>query len=332
MFSAVLLAACAVNLPAAKNLEVYFIDVEGGQATLIVPPGGDSMLIDAGFPGHNHRDANRIAAAAKAAGVKKIDYLVITHFHQDHVGGVAQLAEKMPIRNFVDHGEQTETDKDLQILFREYADYRSKGNHIVVKPGDTIPVKGMEVKVLSANGELISSALPGAGQPNPACQGFQPPAADQSENARSVGMLITYGDFRMLDMGDLTADKEYPLVCPNNRIGTVDVFLVSHHGTASSNSLPFVRALHPRVTISDNGPRKGGDASVWQTVHDTPGLQDFWQLHFAVNAGKDHNSADPFIANVDEICEAQWLKLTAERDGRFTVYNSRNKFEKSYAK
>ena len=328
----VLLLASAGLLSAAKNLEVYFIDVEGGQATLVVPPGGDSLLIDAGWPGHNHRDAERIAAAAKAAGVKRIDYLVITHFHTDHVGGVPQLAEKLPILNFVDHGTSVETDKDAQILFAEYKARRDKGNHITVKPGDTIPVKNLDVRVVEAAGEPIAAALPGAGQSNPDCATFRKQDADPTENAQSVGLAITFGEFRMVDLGDLTWNKEYALVCPENKIGHADVFVVSHHGMNISNSPQLVHALAPRVAMMDNGARKGGTPQAWQILHQTPGIQDIWQLHYAVAAGKDHNSSDTVIANLDEACQGDWLKLTAERDGSFTVLNSRNKYEKSYKK
>ncbi|HUI53738.1 MAG TPA: MBL fold metallo-hydrolase [Bryobacteraceae bacterium] len=327
-----LLAACAGVLPAAKNLEVYCIDVEGGKATLWVSPSGESMLVDTGWPGFNHRDADRIVAAAKAAGVRKIDYLVITHYHVDHAGGVPQLAEKMPIRNFVDHGPNTEPGKDQEILYNAYSAYRDKGNHILAKAGDTLPIKGLEVRFVSSDGNLIPAPLAGAGQPNPDCKGYQPPEPDKTENAHSLGMVVTYGSFRAVDLGDLTKDKEYGLVCPNNKIGVVDLFMVSHHGMPWSDSLPFVRALHPQVAIMNNGPRKGGDAAVWQTIRDTPGLEDFWQLHFTVAAGKDHNSPDTFIANVDEICEARWLRVTVRPDGSFTVYNSRNKYEKTYQK
>jgi len=319
-------------LPAAKNLTIYSIDVEGGQATLFVAPGGESLLVDTGWTGNNHRDAERIAAAAKNAGVKKIDYLVITHYHADHVGGVYQLAEKMPIVNFVDHGPQTETGKPAEILFNEYAAIRAKGNHIEVKPGDALPLKNLDVKILSANGEVLAAALPGAGEPNPACANFDRPAADKTENSRSLGMLITFGDFRMLDMGDLTAEHEYDLVCPNDRVGPVDLFLVSHHGTASSNSLPFVRAIAPRVAVMNNGPHKGGSPAVWQTVRDTRSLIDLWQLHYALDTDKAHNSPDTFIANLDANCEGKWIKITAEKDGNFTVVNARNKFEKTYTK
>src|SRR5436305_5883098 len=170
--AAILFLTSAAILPAAKNLEIYSMDVEGGQATLIVSPSGESMVVDTGWGGHNKRDAERIAAAAKSAGVKKIDYLVTTHYHADHVGGVAQLAEKLPIRNFVDHGASVENDKQTQVLFNEYAAFRAKGNHIEVKPGDTIPIKGLDVKVLSAGGKVLDAPLPGAGQPGAGCGTF----------------------------------------------------------------------------------------------------------------------------------------------------------------
>ena len=324
--------ASAAVLPASRNLEIYAIDVEGGQATLVVSPDGDSLLIDTGWPGHNHRDADRIVAAAKAAGVKKIDWLLITHFHMDHVGGVYQLAQQMPIVHFVDHGTSVEKSQDAQILFNEYAAVRAKGQHLQVEAGASIPVKGLDVEVLSAGGNVITTSLPDAGQPNPACNGVEPPAENKDENGQSVGVLITFGDFRMLDMGDLTADREYSLVCPNNNIGTVDFLLVSHHGSNLSSSVPFVRAVSPRVALVDNGPHKGGSPEVWQTLHDTRGLLDIWQLHYAIDADKQHNSPDTFIANLDADCQGKWIKVTADREGTFTVYNSRNKFEKTYTK
>ena len=316
--------------PAAKTLTVYFIDVEGGQATLFVAPSGESMLVDTGWSGHNNRDADRIAAAAKKAGVKKIDYLVITHYHEDHVGGVPQLAAKLPIRNFVDHGASFESGKRPDELFRAYTANRAKGNHIEVKPGDTIPIKGLDVKVLTAAGNEIDNALPGAGTPNPACSGFEPRAEDKSENARSLGTLITYGKFRMIDLGDLTWNKEHELVCPNNKIGTVDVYLTTHHGMNLSGPPAIVDALHPRVAIMNNGARKGGSPEAWQTVHKSPGLEDIWQLHYALAGGKDNNAPDTFISNTAENCQGNWIRLEASPDGSFTVTNSRNKYSKTY--
>jgi competence protein ComEC len=331
-FPIVLLAlAGAALLPAAKTLEIYFIDVEGGQATLFVAPSGESMLVDTGWSGNNSRDANRIAAAAKHAGVKAIDFLLITHFHEDHVGGVPQLARKLPIRTFIDHGESVEHDPRAKELYAAYLEYRAKGNHILAKPGVTIPVKGLDVKVLSADGDEIESPLPGAGQANPLCAADRLQAPDATENARSVGTLITFGNFRAIDMGDLTWNKEHELVCPNNKVGTVDLYIVSHHGSDLSGSPAFVQGIHPRVAIMDNGARKGGSPSTWQIIHNSPGLEDIWQLHFAISGGKDNNAPDTFIANTDELGDqANWIHVTVHADGSFTVNNPRNKYSKTY--
>lgn len=331
LVGACLLLAFATVLPAAKNLEIYFIDVEGGQSTLFVAPGGDTLLMDTGYGGFNGRDPGRILAAAKAAGVKKIDYLVISHYHADHVGGIPGVAAKLPIVNFVDHGPNTETDKDSQVRFNMYRDFAGKANRITVKPGDTIPVKNLEVQVLAAAGKTITAPLPGAGQPNPECAQYHPDPAEQtSENQQSLGLLIRFGDFRILDLGDLTISREHELVCPANKIGTVTVFVASHHMGDAANTPQLIHAIHPKIAIGDNGPRKGGTPEAWQTLHDTPGLEDIWQLHYAIGSDKDHNSPDTFLANVDEICQGKWLRLTAEKDGSFIVFNSRNKYEKSY--
>jgi beta-lactamase superfamily II metal-dependent hydrolase len=324
--------AGAALLPAAKNLEIYFIDVEGGQATLFVAPSGQSLLIDTGWSGNNSRDADRIAAAAKHAGVKAIDYLLITHFHEDHVGGVPQLARKLPIRNFIDHGESVEQDQRAKELYAAYLEYRAKGTHILAKPGVAIPIKGLDVQVLTADGDEIADPLPGAGQANPLCAGAKLRAPDATENARSVGTLIAFGNFRILDMGDLTWNKEHELVCPNNKVGTVDLYVVSHHGSDLSGSPAFVQGIHPRVAIMDNGARKGGSASVWQTIHTSPGLEDIWQLHYAIAGGKDNNAPDTFIANTDEVGDqGNWIHVTVHPDGGFVVTNTRNKYSKTYA-
>jgi beta-lactamase superfamily II metal-dependent hydrolase len=323
---------CAFILPAADTLDIYFIDVEGGQATLLVSPSGESMLVDTGWPGFNGRDADRIAAAAKAAGVRRIDYLVLTHHHVDHTGGVPQLAAKIPIVTFVDHGNNTETGKNADVLMNAYASFRDKGKHVVAKPGEKIPIKGLDVTVLSARGDLIGSPLPGAGAQNPLCASFKPGKPDNSENDRSVGTLIKFGEFKIIDMGDLTKNKEAELVCPSNKIGTVDVYLVSHHGSSPSGADVFVHAMHPRVAIMNNGARKGGSPDAWDIVRKSPGLIDLWQLHYAVAGGKEHNSPDTFIANIDERCEGKWIKLSAQPNGTFTVTNSRNGYEKTYKK
>jgi competence protein ComEC len=327
-FVGLLLAAL---LPAAKTFDVYFIDVEGGQATLMVSPSGQSMLVDTGWPGFDNRDADRIAAAAKLAGVKQIDYLVITHFHTDHVGGVPQLAPKLPIKRFVDHGPNNETGAAADALYAAYKNAWGSSEHIVVKPGDKIPFKGVEVEVVSANGDLIKSPLKGGGETNPLCGKDKMRPEDKTENARSTGTVITFGKFRMIDLGDLTWNKEQELVCPNNLIGTVDVYLTTHHGMDMSGPATIVHALKPRVAIMNNGATKGASAPAWQVVHDSPGLVDFWQSHYAVNGGKDHNVDEKFIANPDQANDqGNWIKLSAESNGNFTVTNGRNNFSKTY--
>ncbi len=331
-FSFFALLALTAAAKTQKPLDIYFIDVEGGQATLIVSPSGQSMLVDTGWPGFNGRDAGRIVAAAKIAGIKQIDYVVITHFHRDHVGGAPQLAGQMKIGAFVDHGPNQE---DSAVTREDYAAYEKlwgNARHVVVKPGDRIPLKGVNVKVLTAAGDRVSGPLPGANQPNPLCATEPEAPADATENARSLGTLFTYGKFRFIDLGDLTKKKEVELVCPNNLVGTVDVYLTTHHGLDQSNARAIVQALHPRVAIMNNGAHKGGKPEAWQTVHDSPGLEDLWQLHYAVDAGSDHNVSENLIANLNENCEGSYIKLSALPDGSFTVFNSRNQYSKTYKK
>ena len=317
-------------LAAAKPLEIFFIDVEGGQSTLIVSPSGQSLLIDTGWRGFDGRDGSRIVQAAKSAGVKQINYLLITHYHRDHVGGVTQLATQMKILNFVDHGPNIEDSKATKEDYGDYVKTLQRGEHVVAKPGDTIPIKDLKVDVLTAAGVAIKTPLSGAGQPNPFCTVSPARQDDATENAQSLGVLVTFGSFRFLDLGDLTWNKELALMCPNNPIGTVDVYLTSHHGLNQSGSPALVKAVHPRVAIMNNGARKGGSPDAWQIVKDSPGLEDLWQLHYAMEGGKEHNVPDSFIANVDEHCQGSYLKLTAESNGSFTVFNARNKFQKVY--
>jgi competence protein ComEC len=313
----------------SKPLDIYFIDVEGGQATLIVSPSGQSLLVDAGWPGFEGRDADRIAAAAKKAGVTQIDYFVASHYHTDHIGGVPQLAEKLPIRNFVDHGPSVESGERPDALFKTYADARAKGKHLQVKPGDKIPIAGLDVQVVAAGGEHVAKAVNGGGQPNALCAAFKPKDPDPSENARSVGILVTSGKFRFLDLGDLTWNKEQELACPNNLLGTIDVYLTTHHGSAPSGPPAIVHALKPRVAIMNNGAKKGGSPEAWRTVRQSPGLEDLWQVHYSVEGATEHNAAEPLIANMDE-STAHGLRVSANPNGSFTVFNDRNGHSKRY--
>jgi len=326
-----LLAATA--LARSKPLEIYSIDVEGGQATLIVSPGGQSLLVDTGWPGFKGRDADRIVAAAKAARLKRIDYVLITHFHRDHVGGVTQLAERIPIGEFVDHGPNREDSEDTRENYKAYQKAIAHVAHVSLRPGQGLPMKGLTVEVLTSAGEHMAGPLPGAGEANSYCAAAPEWPVDASENAQSMGILVKYGKFQFVDLGDLTKRKEAALMCPNNLIGQVDLFLVSHHGLDQSNSKALVWALHPRVAIMNNGAHKGGSPEAWQTVHGSPGLEDLWQLHYAVDAGKEHNVAEQFIANPDERADAgYYLTVSAEPNGTFTVVNARNGFSKTYPK
>jgi competence protein ComEC len=316
---------------AGKTLDIYFVDVEGGQATLFVSPEGQSMLIDTGWPGFESRDAKRIAAVAKSAGVTQIDYLVVTHYHVDHAGGVPNLVAEIPVKNFVDHGTSFETDALATKIVGAYTAAIGKANHLVLKPGGKIPMRGLNITVLTAAGDQIAKALPGAGKANPECANVKPKEADPSENARSLGSLITFGKFRMIDLGDLTWNKENSLACPANLVGTVDLYLTTHHGLNQSNNPALVRALHPRVAIMNNGATKGGSPEAWQTIHASPGLQDFWQVHYSVEGAVANNAGEQFIANPDEKNDAgNYLKVSAQTDGSFTVTNSRNNFSKTY--
>lgn len=329
----VTVAQPACPAPQSKPLEIYFIDVEGGQATLFVTPDGYSLLIDTGWPDNDNRDADRIVAAAKRANISKIDYVLLTHYHMDHLGGVPQLLAKIPVGTFIDHGPNREpgdadTEKSWEAYQKALAD--KKLQRIVAKPGDILPIQAIHAEVVSADGATISSPLPGAGAPNPACATTKKRPADQTENARSLGTLITFGKTRILDLGDLTWDKELDLVCPTNKLGPIDLFVVSHHGWMQSNSPALLAAISPRVAVMDNGAKKGGSPSTWDIIHNSPKLEDLWQLHFSNEGGKAHNSPDALIANLPGPDAANYLKVSVAPDGSMEVFNSRSQTMKRY--
>lgn len=328
LLSVILLLASALCGAPAKDLQIYFVDVEGGKSALFVSPCGESLLVDTGFDGFDGRDADRIVAAAKVAGVRAIDYLLMTHYHGDHAGGIMQLASRMPIHRFFDRGPSQQTEEPF--VFENYKAIADKGSRTQLKPGDVIPIPGLDVRVLSAGGEVLSAPLAGAGQPNPECADFVPKDVAANENVRSIGIVVTYGEFRMLNLADLPWGWEKDLVCPVNKIGEVDVFLLPHHGNNAASPPQLMHAIQPRVATSNTGPRKGGGAESFRVVNASPDLEGYWALHYSIDDGTA-NPPEPSIANPDEKCEGKWIKLTAQPDGAFTVTNSRNGNQEPYA-
>jgi competence protein ComEC len=315
-----------------KQLRIWFVDVEGGQATLFVTPDGHSLLIDTGWPGNESRDAERIAEAAKQAGITKIDTVLLTHYHVDHTGGVPQLVEKIPVGRFIDHGPNREAnDAATEGAYEGYQKVLATGNygHITAKVGEILPIEGMKVEVVSADGELLAKPLPGGGQANPYCEKSEIRPLDQTENARSVGVVIGFGKMRILDLGDLTWDKERGLMCPNNLLGRVDLLIVSHHGWYQSSSPALVDGVHPRVAIMDNGARKGGSKPTVETIRAIPDLQAEYQLHYSEEAGAD-NPPEAFLANLQGADTGYAIEVTADRDGNIAVTNQRTGATVSY--
>jgi competence protein ComEC len=342
---AMMLALAPILAPvfAARPLDIYFIDVEGGQSTLIVTPAGESLLIDTGFPGGGTfaslpgepgkaRDANRILAAIKDAGLKRLDYLLITHFHADHDGGVVELAQQIPIGTFIDHGSvlpEAENVEGTLDAFKRYEAVRAKGRHLEPAPGDRLPLKDVEVVVVSAAGRTLARALSGAGKPNSACVGPAPAAQERNENPRSTGIRLQFGRFRFLDVGDLSGPPLYALACPNDLVGPIDLYLVAHHGGPDAAIPAVFAAFRPRVAVVNNGATKGGAPELLGALREVRGLEDSWQLHRSTSAGAP-NVADERIANLDE-STSHWIKASAQADGSFTITNPRTGQTKTYA-
>jgi competence protein ComEC len=320
---------------AKGDLQVYFVDVEGGQASLFVTPAGQSLLIDTGWPGNDGRDADRILAATKLAGISKIDYVLLTHYHNDHSGGIPQLVERIPVGTFIDHGANIDTKPGGATLevWEAYQKVLATGKykHIVARPGDVIPIAGMKVTVISSDGNVIDHALPGGGEENEYCKIPETKPMDRSENSHSLGVLIDFGKLKILDLGDLTWDKEMQFMCPKNLLGKVDILVVSHHGFRPSSSHALVDAIHSKVAIMNNAAAKGGNVPVLDTVRQAPGLETLWQLHYSEEGGPEHNTATEYIANPQGSDQGNYLLLTASPNGSFTVSNSGNKQSKNYA-
>jgi competence protein ComEC len=345
-----------------STLDIYVVDVEGGNATLYASPSGESVLMDTGnvAPEAAVRDAGRIMDAVKDAGLTKIDYLIITHWHGDHFGGMAELANRIPISNYVDHGPNIQPQPAFNEFFNNTLPaLYAKSKHTVVKPGDVVPVAGLDWRIVSSAGQVLKAPLTGArgsGAPNASCASFKPQAPDPTENAQSVGSAITFGKFRVVQLGDLTWNKEFELMCPNNPIGIADLMVASHHGLPISNSEVLVHAVRPRVIIVNNAIRKGASPEAMMTYFSSPGIEDVWQSHFSLLGGQEYTVPGIFIANgLDQPMSAipvepmappapganlppppthngpaYWIKVSAKSDGTFTVTNQRNGFAKTY--
>ncbi len=331
---------------ADDTLEIYVVDVEGGEATLFVAPSGESMLFDTGWPGFDGRDADRIAAAAADAGAAAIDHLIVTHFHGDHMGGAHQLAERVPVGSFIDHGTTVDEGERQLDAFARYVDLRETARHVVVAPGDRVPIEGLDVRIIASAGAVLDAPLPGAGGANPFCEGFTFHGEDitsrygDAEDDQSISTFVGFGRFRTVIMGDLNWNREHDLMCPDDRIGVVDLYLVSHHGSETSGSEALTHAIAPRAAVMNNGPRKGGAAQTFEILRAAEAPPDIWQNHYSIPAG-DLNAPEAFIANLDEGVEmpdgrtvhmgdASWIRISARRDGSFTVTNSRNGFSRDY--
>lgn len=326
-----------------RTLQIYFIDVEGGQSTLIVTPERHSLLIDTGWAGdgvafrpgdpHQARDANRIVAAARDAGITQIDYLLITHFHVDHDGAVTELAQLMPIRTFIDHSapsaEADHVSPGTKAAYEAYLRVRSGGAHLQPRPGERLPLKDIDAIIVSSAGATLTGAVANAGATNAACPEQATSPRDQYENPRSTGVVVRYGEFRFLDVGDLTGQPLFNLVCPKNLIGPVDAYLVAHHGGPDASVPETFAALKPRVAIMNNGASKGGARATYEALHHVSGLEDVWQLHASTDAA-DANFPSRYIANLDE-GTAYWIKLVASEDGSFRVLNQRTGEWQTYA-
>ena len=334
----------SVSSLASRNLVIYFIDVEGGQSTLMVTPAGESLLIDTGYAIRGQRgappppegatlgrDAQRILNTLKQAGVERIDYLLITHFHSDHAGAVPELAARIPIGTFIDYGDPLGFDRLTVNSFRAYEPVRAAAaHHLVARVGDRLPLKGIEADVVSSGGTLISKPV-GNGEMNPACVDVEDHVEDGTENYRSIGVLFRYGAFRFLDLGDLSGNTLTKLGCPRNMIGQVSAYLIAHHGDYDTSVPSLYAALQPQVSIMNNGPARGGDRNAFHAARHAPGA-DLWQLHTS-RYPDAANAPDEFIANVDDGTVTSFgLVLTASDDGSFRMTNPRTSFSRAYPK
>ena len=331
LFVCALMLLSASLASAADTLDIYVVDTEGGKAMILLAPGGETMLVDGGYPTADDRDTRRVVAAARAAGIKQFDSILATHYDADHAGNIPRVDALIPGKVFIDHGEPIPTldPNRRRENYEPYVKAIGPRRRILARPGDVIPFGGVRITVVTAGGRAIDHPLSGAGAANELAPAGRPTYQDRDDNAGSIGLLYEFGHFRMLDLADLLSSVEYDLMCPRNLVGTADLFMVSHHGLKVSNAKFLVHALRPQVAIMNNGARKGGAPETLDILKSSPGLVDLWQLHYS-NAGGGKNAPAEFIANPKEPCEGKLIKVVVRRDGRFTVTNTRNNFSKTY--
>lgn len=317
--------------PPAGVLEIYWIDTEGGAATLLATPQGPLLLVDAGFPGD--RDADRIATVVEQIGADAIDVFVVSHFHLDHVGGVPDLAERVPITAFWDHGDSVEQgNPDGQGLWQDYLAV-ADGSRTLVEPGDVYDIGGVEITIVAAGTDVIDAPLPGGGADNPGCDGAGNMQPDNGENGNSVGFVARFGAFEFLDLGDLTWSYEDELACPTNKLGAIDLYQTTHHGLAVSGATQLVHGIDPVVVVMNNGAHKGGASETFDRLFAAPSAPDIWQSHRALDNDGQHNAPDDRIANFDEGDQDLGYAIVAriESDGAITITNLRNDHAQQYA-
>ncbi len=337
-FTALLIAAAATASAQPRNLDIYWVDVEGGAATLVVSPSGESLLIDSGWE-VGDRDAKRIHAAAQRAGLTKIDYFILSHFHADHAGGLVALAKLMPIGHCFDRGD-----------FIEPANQKWRDNYLsvcgskrtILEAGDRIPIKGLQVDIVASDGRLIAQPLNGGGQPNPLCATAENKPKDVPENQLMVGALLTYGKFTFLDLADLDWEKEMEFTCPVNKLGQISIWQAGRHGALDGAGAPgFLYAVKPQVVVVNNGPRKGlGGPSPgaerskyvhYERIAKTPDIEGIWQGHLSL-LDREHNAPESNIANLEDTadCQGHTIRASVSRNGTFTVTNDRNGLTRTY--
>lgn len=325
--------------PAPRSLDIFYVDVEGGAATLIVTPAGESILVDAGWPGFDGRDAKRIEQAMKVAGITAIDHMIMTHYHTDHYGGIPELAKRVKVNKFYDHGPMSSLDEDKDFATK-YAAYRAaaKDQPITLNPGSSIRLKQAPgappvfLQALASRAETVSSRGM-VSAPNSECASATQQAEDKSDNARSIAFLLRYGAFNFLDTGDLTWNIEHKLVCPQNMIGEIVLYQVAHHGANTSNNPTMLRSIKPMVAIMNNGPRKGGHPDTVKALREAPKLKDLWQVHRNTTSTAEQNAPEEFIANLDEQNDAaHMIRVSVDAAKRsFTVTNDRNGVSRNYS-